>query len=154
MAHCRPGARHPNVEESERHMTRIRDRLQKAMAEERRPAPRRPAAAGNAQIEAAFQPVSEAAEELRQELSSVPGLAIVVDAHEVRIELYDKDLWFTYSPEEGRFIGSEVTSLWIEGGQHEEHLAWETAEACVDAMIQACARYASLAEIIARYQSV
>ncbi|NNG02889.1 MAG: hypothetical protein HKM95_02155 [Inquilinus sp.] len=134
-------------------MTQIRDRLHKAIAEQRRPGRERPPVVGSAQIEAAFRPVAEAAEELRRELSDVPGLAIVVAAHEVRIELHDKDLWLSYSPEEGKFVGSELTSLWMEGGQREEHLTWETAEACVEAMIQACARYASLAEIMARYPS-
>jgi hypothetical protein len=134
-------------------MNQIRDRLHKAIAEQRRPSPEHPPVVGNAQIEAAFLPVSEAAEDLRQELSHVPGLTIVVGPHQVRIEFYDRNLWFSYSPEKRKFVGSELTTLWMQGGLHEEHFAWDTAEACIEAMIQACARYVSLAEIIARYQS-
>lgn len=134
-------------------MNQIKDRLHRAIAEQRRPRPERPPAPGNAQIEAAFQPVAEAAEELRQELSYLPGLSMIVGPHEVRIELHDNSLWFSYSPEKRKFIGSELTSRWMEGGQREEHFEWETAEACIESMIQACARYVSLAEILVRYHS-
>lgn len=133
-------------------MTRIRDRLHKAIAEQRRPIPERPRATGNAQIETVFRPVSEAAEELRRELAHVPGLAIAVAPDQVRVELYDRNLWFSYSPEERKFVGSELSSLWMEGGLREEHFAWGTAEACIEAMIRACARYVSLAEILASFR--
>jgi hypothetical protein len=134
-------------------MIEIKERLRKAVAEQRHPRAEHPPFAGDAQIEAAFRPVSEAAEELHRELADVPGLTIAVEPGQVRIELHDKQLWFSYAPETCRFVGSEVTSLWMEGGLHEEHFAWETAEACIEAMIQACARYVSLAEIIASFPS-
>ena len=133
-------------------MNQIMDRLHKAIAEQRHPSPEHPPVVSNAQIEAAFLPVSETAEEFRQELSYVPGLTIDVEPHQVRFELYDKHLWFSYSPEKRKFVGSEQTSLWMEGGLHEEHFVWETAEACIEAMVQACARYVSLAEVITRHQ--
>jgi hypothetical protein len=133
-------------------MNQIRDRLRKAIAEQRHPAREHPRVAGDAQLEAAFRPVFEAAEELRQELPHMPGLAVAVEPGQVRIELHDRRLWFSYSPEKRQFVGSELASLWMEGGLHEEHFAWETAEGCVEAMIQACARYVSLAEIIASFR--
>jgi hypothetical protein len=134
-------------------MSEIRDRLRKAIAAQRHPSAEHPPVAGDAQIEAAFRPVSEAAEELRRELADVPGLAIAVEPGQVRVELHDKRLWFSYAPETRRFVGSELTSLWMEGGLHEEHFAWEAAEACIEAMIQACARYVSLAEIMRTFRS-
>ncbi len=142
-----------NLGENNKRMSQIKDKLKQAIAEQRRRGSEHRLVASNTEIETAFLPVSEAAEELRQELTDVPGLAVVVEPHQVRIELYDKQLWFSYSPQRRRFVGSELTSLWVEGGLHEEHFAWETAEACVEAMIQACARYVSLAEIVTRYGS-
>lgn len=134
-------------------MSKIKDRLRKAIAEQRRPGAERPPLAADAQVEAAFRPVTEAADELRRELPDVPGLSIAVEPGQVRIELHDKHLWFSYAPESRRFVGSELTSLWMEGGLHEEHFAWESAEACIEAMIQACARYVSLAEIMSAFRT-
>jgi hypothetical protein len=134
-------------------MNQIRERLQKAIAEQRRPSPEHPPVVGNAQMEDAFLPVSEAAEELRQELSHLPGLSMVVGPHEVRIELHDNSLWFSYAPEKHKFVGSEMTTLWMEGGLREEHFEWETAEACIESLIQACARYVLMAEALGRFQS-
>lgn len=133
-------------------MNQIRDKLRKAIAEQRRPRPERPGVAGNAQIEAAFRPVAHAAGELREELSHVPGLTVVVEPGQVLVDLYDRHLWFGYSTEKRQFVGSELSSQWMEGGFREEHFAWDTAEACIDAMIQACARYVSLAEIVASFK--
>lgn len=101
---------------SDQRMSEIGKKLREAMAEQRRPRPERRPAADHAQVEAAFRPVFEAAQELRRELSGVHELEISVLPDHVRIELYDRDLWFSYSPEARRFIGSELTSLWMEGG--------------------------------------
>lgn len=134
-------------------MSQIGDRLRKAIADQRRPSPERRPVVDDARIAAAFRPVSEAAAELKQELLHVPGLEIVVRPNQVRIELHGRYLWFSYSPETEQFLGSELTSLWMEGGLHEEDFAWDTAEACVEAMIQACAQYVSLAEALSRLET-
>lgn len=98
-------------------MSEIGNRLREAMAEQRRPRPDRRPAVDGAQVEAAFRPVFEAAQELRRELSGVQELEVSVLPDHVRIELYDRDIWFSYSPEARRFIGSEQSSRWTEGGQ-------------------------------------
>jgi len=90
---------------------------------------------------------------LHRELSHVPGLEIAVLPDHVRIELYDRYFWISYSPETRQFVGSELTSLWMEGGLHEEEFEWDSDDACIEAMIQACARYVSLAETLARFES-
>lgn len=134
-------------------MKLIRDRLHKAIAEQRHSSSARPPAIENTQTEAAFLAVADAAEELCEELSDLPGLSIVVGPQQVRIEFYDNCLWFSYSTEKHKFVGNEVTSRWMEGGLREEHFEWDTAEACVESMIQACARYALMAEAMTKLQS-
>lgn len=134
-------------------MSQIGDRLRKAIAEQRRPSPKHRPAIDDARIATAFRPICEAAEELHRELSHVPGLEIAVRPDQVRIELYDRYFWFSYAPDTGQFLGSELTSLWMEGGVHEEDFSWASADACVEAMVQACARYVSMAESLARLKA-
>lgn len=131
-------------------MSQIRERLRKAIEQQRRAQPRRPSSPRDARAEAAFRPVREAAQELKDELSRVAALKIEIEPDGVWIELYDKHLWFSYDADRGVFVGDEVDSLWIEGGLREEAHRWTTAEACIEAMIEACARYAALAEAIER----
>lgn len=129
-------------------MTRIRDRLRKAIDEQRRLVSTRRSGPSDAAAEATFAPVRDAASELRTELSHVPDLRLGIAPDSVWIELYDKHLWFGYDATERVFIGIEQDTKWMEGGLREASYRWDTAEACIDAMIQACARYVSLAEAI------
>jgi len=134
-------------------MSQIGDRLRKAIDEQRKLLPGRLPGADNAATRAALQPVRDAAAELRDALSNVPGLKIEIAPNGVWIELYDKHFRFGYDANERVFIGTEQDTRWMEGGLRETPYKWDTAEACVEAMIQACARYAWLADAIGRLGS-
>ena len=134
-------------------MSEIREKLRKAIDQQRHLESRRSHRPTNSMAEAAFRPVREAAEELKDELSHIPDLKITVAPDRVWIELYDKHFWFSYEADRGAFVGDEVDSLWIEGGLREETFRWESAERCIEAMIGSCARYVALAEAIMRLRS-
>ena len=134
-------------------MSQIRERLRKAIDQQRRLVPKRRPGPDDAGAEAAFRLVREAAEELRDELSHVPDLSLEITPAGVWIELYDKHLWFGYDANERVFIGTEQDTKWMEGGLREAPYRWDTADACIEAMIQACARYVSLAEAISKLRS-
>lgn len=134
-------------------MTRIRERLRKAIDQQRRLVSKRRSAPKDTAAEAAFRPVHDAAAELRDELSHVPGLRLEIAPDSVWIDLYDKHLWFSYDANDQVFIGIEQDTKWMEGGLREAPYRWDTAEACVEAMVQACARYVSLAEAMSRLRS-
>lgn len=129
-------------------MSDIASRLRKAMAEQRegRPGLRR----AGADTETAMRPVREAAEELRAELAHVPQVAIHTDPDAVWIDIFDRHLWFSYDPVRGVFVGSELDSLWMEGGLREERFQWPSAQDCVEGLVQTCARCAVLAEAAER----
>ena len=127
-------------------MSQIRERLRKAIDQQRRLEPKRRPGPNDAGAEAAFRLVREAAEELRDELSHVPDLSLEITPAGVWIELYDKHLWFGYDADERVFIGTEQDTKWMEGGLREAPYRWDTADACIEAMIQACTRYVWLAE--------
>lgn len=127
-------------------MSNIRERLRKAVDEQRRLTPRQRPAANDAAAQAAFRPVREAAEELADELSHMPEIHLEITPDGVWIELYDKHLWFGYDTTEQAFVGTEQDTEWIEGGLRETPSRWDSAEACIEAMIQACARFVALVE--------
>lgn len=134
-------------------MSQIRERLRKAIDQQRRLVSKRRPGPDDAGAEAAFRLVREAAEDLRDELSHVPDLSLEITPDGVWIELYDKHLWFSYDANERVFIGTEQDTKWMEGGLREAPYRWDTADACIEAMIQACARYVSLAEAISKLRS-
>jgi hypothetical protein len=134
-------------------MSLIHERLHKAIDQQRRLVPKRRPGPNDIGAEAAFRPVREAAAELRDELSHVPDLNLEIAPDGVWIELYDKHLWFSYDANERVFIGTEQDTKWMEGGLREALYRWDTADACIEAMIQACARYVSLAEAISKLRS-
>lgn len=134
-------------------MSRIRERLRAAIDQQRHVVPQRRGGAKDAAAEAAFRPVREAAEEMRDELSPVPDVRIEIAPENVWIELYDKHLWFSYDANQRSWVGTEQDTKWIEGGLRETPYKWDTADACIEAMIQACARYVALAEAISRLRS-
>jgi hypothetical protein len=94
--------------------------------------------------------VRHAAGELRDELAKIPDLKLTIETDSVWIELYDKHFWFGYDAKRRLFVGGEQDTLWIEGGVREETFTWDNADACIGAMILACARYVALANAIAR----
>lgn len=134
-------------------MSDVRGRLRKAIEQQRPAQTRRSRGTGDFTAEAAFEPVREAAAELRDEIKKLPDLHTSIESDNVRIELYDRYLWFSYDPAQRAFVGSETVSLWMEGGAREESYKWATAEACIEAMIQATARYVSLARAAATLRS-
>jgi hypothetical protein len=126
-------------------MSEVRDRLHNAIEQQRRMETRRPSVPGDIAVAAEFRPVREAAEELLDELKQQKELRLSIESDNVRIELFDRTLSFGYDAALRAFIGRETYPLWMEGGVREELYEWPTAEACVEAMIQATARYVSLA---------
>jgi hypothetical protein len=133
-------------------MSEVRERLRKAI-ERQRPAPStRPRGPGDVAVET-FRPVRGAAEELRAEIKDLPDLQISTEPDSVGITLFDRFLWFSYDAGRRSFVGSETLSLWMEGGTREESYNWGTAEDCIEAMIQATARYVALARAAARLRS-
>lgn len=128
----------------------VRDRLRQAIARQRRIAPKNRRRSAAAKAAKAFEAVRDAAGELQDELAKTPGLKLTIQPDSVWIELYDKHFWFGYDPKRRLFVGDEVDSLWMEGGLREQTVTWDSAGACIEAMIQACARYVGLAKAIAR----
>lgn len=135
-------------------MTTIRERLRKAIEVETAARPAQMRTAREAAPLPAFAPVREAARQLHSELKDVHDLQIDIEPSGVRIALYDKELWFTYDPEQRAFVGRESNTAWMDGGLREESFKWGTAEACTDAMIRATARYVSLIHAMANLRRV
>jgi hypothetical protein len=101
----------------------------------------------------AFRPARRTAEELRDEVKNPSDLHVSIEPDSVGITLYRRYLWFSHDAAERCFVGSESVSLWMEGGVREESYKWETAEGCIEAMIQAAARYVALARSAAWLRS-
>jgi hypothetical protein len=130
--------------------SQVRERLHQAIARQRRLAPKGRRRTAAAKADAAFEAVRRAAGELRDELAKVPDLKLTIEPDGVWIELYDKHFWFGYDAKRRLFVGGEQDTLWMEGGVREETFEWSDADACIEAMIQACARYVALADALAK----
>lgn len=126
-------------------MTDIRNRLREAIERQSLARSAQPPSPGGAETQSALAPVRDAAQHIREELKDLPEIRISVEPDGVLIALNEKDLWFSYDPAQRAFVGSESDTLWMEGGQREETYTWGTAEACIEAMIQASARCVALA---------
>jgi len=135
-------------------MATIRERLREAIEMEAAARPALTRTSREVPSPPPFAPVREAACQLRAELEGIHDLRIEVEPDGVRIALYDKELWFTYDPEEQAFVGREANTAWMDGGLREESFKWDTAEACTDAMIRATARYVSLIRAMAALRRV
>lgn len=96
-----------------------------------------------------FEPVRQAAEEIREQLQTVPGIAFTIGPASVSISLSDRDLSFGYDPATPCFVGGEIAHSWYDGEPNTETYQWATAEGCIEAMIRLCARYARMANAIA-----
>jgi len=99
-------------------------------------------------VEDLFRPVCQAAEEIHEELASVPSLEFTVNPTNVWITLFDRELCFTYDAEARRFVGEEIGHSWYDGESYTDLHSWRTAEECVDAMIRFSATYARMARAI------
>jgi hypothetical protein len=129
----------------------IRDRLEDEIRREdargaRRLRTSREGAGGSAQ---AFGPIRQAAEEIREELQSVPSVEFAINPESVWISLADRDLTFSYDPQSGHFLGEEQAHAWYDGEGYSESYRWASAEACIEGMIRLCARYARMARVLA-----
>lgn len=95
-----------------------------------------------------FRPVSQAAEEIREELAGVPSLEFTVNPTSVWITLFDREIRLNYDAESGRFYGEESGHSWYDGETYVDLHSWNTAEECIDAMIRFSATYARMARAI------
>jgi hypothetical protein len=129
-------------------MSRISDQLHEAIERQTSLPRRKGGERSDTDANANFRPVGEAADELKAELAGLPELKIEIQPDSVWIGLYDKHFWLTYDETLNAFVGSETDTLWMEGGIRERSFKWDSAEACIDAMIQACARYVALLDAI------
>jgi hypothetical protein len=125
-------------------MSTIRQRLHEAIERQTTTRSTPPHSPQDAAVARAFAPVREAARQILEELKSMPEIELTIEPDAVLITLNEKDLWFSYDPQASAFVGSESDTLWMEGGQREELYRWETAESCIEAMIQASARCVAL----------
>ena len=125
----------------------IRDRLEEAIREEsERSLERlRISREGDTDVNREFEPVRQAAEEIREELQHLPSIEFTVNPGSVWITLADRSLWFGYDRQERHFVGEESAHSWHDGELHADRYKWDTAETCVAAMIRLCARYARMA---------
>lgn len=128
----------------------VRDRLEQAIRDEEEKTLSRVRASHESAhgAEEEFEPVRQAAEEIREELRSVPDIEFSINPDNVRIALADRDLKFSYSIESRNFVGDEGAHSWYDGEPYAEGYEWDTADACIDAMIRLCARYARMARAI------
>jgi hypothetical protein len=92
----------------------VRERLRAAIREanENNLATRRASREVTAEAERAFRPVRKAAEEVRDELQSTPGIKFTINPESVRVSLVDRELWCSYDAEQQRFVGEESAHSW------------------------------------------
>jgi hypothetical protein len=128
----------------------VRERLRAAIREanENNLATRRASRDVTAEAEIAFRPVRTAAEEIRDELQSTPGIKFTINPESVCASLVDRELWCSYDAEQQRFVGEESAHSWYDGARYAERYEWMSAEECIDAMIRLCAQYARMARAI------
>ena len=95
--------------------------------------------------ETAFSPVMLAAEDLREHLQSQPGITFTINPDSVIIGLVDRELWFGYDAQSGKFQGEESAHSWYDAERYATREEWTDADACIDAMIRLCAEYVRMA---------
>jgi hypothetical protein len=129
----------------------VRERLEQAMRDEDAKRRARLARMRDAEkgAEARLEPVRQAAEEIREQLQTVPGIEFTIGPTDVSISLSDRALSFGYDRATEAFVGEEIAHSWYDGEAYNETYRWPSAEACIDAMIRLCARYARMANAIA-----
>jgi len=97
-----------------------------------------------------FRPVSQAAEEIREELASVPSLEFAINPTSVWITLFDREVRLNFDAARGKFLAEESGHGWYDGETYVDTYSWNTAQECIDAMIRFSAAYARMARVIQR----
>lgn len=128
----------------------IRDRLREAILadDDKVFKSRREAHGAVRDAEDRFRPVVQAAEEIREELASVPSLEFAINPTSVWITLFDREVRLNYDAASGKFFGEESGHGWYDGETYVEVRNWNTAEECIEAMIRFSAAYARMARAI------
>lgn len=128
----------------------IKQRLQRALEEERRPRAQPERAAPETTHEAIerFLPVVKAAEELAESVAETPEIRFTISPEEVWIELYDRHLFFGFDAVRHLYVADEIDYSWLDRDVREERASWPEVEDCIDAMVRSCARYVVLARAL------
>lgn len=128
----------------------VRERLERAIQEENEKDLSRLRASRDRARKAAeeFEPVRQAAEEIREQLLSVPSIKFTINPDSVWITLADRELWFGPDVHARNFIGVETAHSWFDGEPYTQRHEWDTVAACIDAMIRLCAKYVRMARAI------
>jgi len=128
----------------------IRSRLEQAIREEDESSARRLRASHDRAlpVEEKLEPVKQAAEELREQLSPMSSIEITINPDGVWISLLDRELRFSYDGESRTFVGEEGLRSWYDGEAYSYSYEWQTTEDCIDAMIRLCARYIRMARAL------
>ncbi len=95
-----------------------------------------------------FRRVHDAACELQQELAATPGMKFAITPESVCITLADREFWFSWDHKHGIFTGEESAHSWYDGERYATRFTWPGAEACIGAMVRACAQYFRMARAI------
>lgn len=128
----------------------IRDRLREAILAEDDKVfkSRREAHEAVHAAEDRFRPVTQAAEEIREELASLPSLEFAINPTSVWITLFDREVRLNYDAASGKFFAEESGHSWYDGEPYVETHSWNTAEECIEALIRFSAAYARMARVI------
>ena len=126
----------------------IRDRLEQAIREEDEKARsriRKFREKNAREAEQEFELIRQAAEEIRDQLDSVPSIKFTINPDSVWITLADKEIWLGYDTEARKFVGEESAHSWFDGEYYSNGYEWNSAEECTDALIRFCAKYVRMA---------
>lgn len=130
----------------------IRERLHAAIreADEKRLQAMEAVRETTAEAEVALEPVRQAAEEIREEVRSIPSIKLTINPDSIGVSLADREFWCTYDAQSRKFLGEESAHSWYDGERYAERYEWATADACIDAMIRLCADFVGMARAIGR----
>lgn len=128
----------------------IRERLEQAIREEDEKTLNRirKSREGDREAEQEFEPVRQAAEEIRDELRSMPSVKFTINPESVWITLADREVWLSYDTDSQKFVGEESAHSWYDGEPYADHYKWDSAASCPDALIRFCAKYVRMARAI------
>ncbi len=98
--------------------------------------------------ETAFTPIRQAAEEIREQLRSLPSIKFTINPDSVIITLMDRELWFGYDAQSGTYLAEESAHSWYDAERYAKSGEWTSADKCTDAMIRLCAEYVRMARAI------
>lgn len=128
----------------------VKNRLEAAIreADEKSRSRFRQAHAVDPEVAKAFAPVTQAAGELEEHLRAMPGIEFTTGPASVSVRLGDLELWLSYDPQSGKFVGEESAHSWYDSERYAENYEWTSAEECTDALIRFCAQYYRMARAI------